>query len=188
MRRLKLQYFGHLMWGTDSLGKTLMLGKIEGSKRRGRQRMRRLDSITYSTDMNLSKLWEMVEYGRAWHAAVHGVAKSQTWLSDWTTTLKNIYLAPARSQLWHAGHLWSLLRCVGSLIAACRLLVKACGIWLPDQGSNPGPLHWELGFLPTGPPGSPSLAIWNSMIWELAALTSTETWPPPKAWPRRWSS
>ena len=95
MLKLKLQYFGHLMHKTDSFEKTLMLGKIEGRKRRGWQRIRWLDDITDSMGMSLSKLWELVMDREAWHAAVHGVARSRTRLSHWTDSLRDPRLRPA---------------------------------------------------------------------------------------------
>ena len=100
MLKLKFQYFGHLMWRADSFEKTLMPGKIEGRRRRGQQRMRRLDSITDTMDLGLGGLWELVMDRQAWRAAVPGVAKSQTWLSELNWTVQHRELEPILYSLY----------------------------------------------------------------------------------------
>ena len=104
---MKLQYFGHLMQRVDSLEKSLMLGGIRGRRRRGRQRMKWLNGITNSMDVSLSDLREMVMDREAWHAAIHGVAKNQTWLSDWTE-LNTLVSPPVKSESLGEGpgHSW----------------------------------------------------------------------------------
>ena len=139
MLKLKLQYFGHLMRRTDSLEKTLMLGKIEGMRRRGQQKVKWLDGITDSMDMTLSNLWELVIDREAWYAAVHGVtkscthgvAKSRTQLSDWSdliwATELNIFSIHVP---WEAGRGPRLLLGVGSSLHVWALQVEPPGPWL----------------------------------------------------------
>ena len=173
MLKLRLQYFGYLMWGVDSMEKTLMLGKIEGRKRRGRQRMRWQDGIIASMDMGSSKLQDIVKDREAWHAAVLAVAKRWTWPSYWTT-MWNASIpdsSPGKESTCNAGH-------PGSIAGSGRSTGE--GIGYPSQYSWASPVAQLIK-------NPPAMQATRFDYWVRKIHWRRERLPTPVFWPGEWT-
>ena len=158
MLKLKLHYFGHLMWRGDSCEKTLMLGKIEGRRRRGRRRMRWLDGITGSVDMGLGRLWELVMPREVWCAVVHGVAKSRTWISDWTELNPTVQFDCLHLPQISVSS-WDMLSYIFLYLCISSFLGKSVFIWL----------HHILVVVHR---------IYSCGMWDLVLWLGIKPWPP----------